>query len=174
MPPHERGEFQVREVSLEDAAALLELSLALDAETQFMMLEPGERQVTLEQQSAQLELLIQSESRVMFVAERGSQLVGFVAGLGLTARRNRHVMSCVIGVRQSAAGRGLGAELMTQLETWARARDYTRIELTVMAHNERARRLYLGRGFEVEGTRRRALRVDGEYVDELYMAKVWG
>jgi RimJ/RimL family protein N-acetyltransferase len=39
-----------------------------------------------------------------------------------------------------------------------------------MAHNERAIRLYERMGFEREGIRRRALRVDGEWVDELFMA----
>lgn len=33
-------------------------------------------------------------------------------------------------------------------------------------------RLYQRVGFEVEGTKRRSLRVEGEFVDELYMAKL--
>ena len=62
---------------------------------------------------------------------------------------------------------------MTRLEAWADEHEITRLELTVMAHNERAQRLYLSRGFEIEGTKRNSMRVDGAYVDELYMAKVW-
>ena len=41
-----------------------------------------------------------------------------------------------------------------------------------MTHNESAKRLYLSRGFEIEGTKRNSLRIDGEYVDEFYMSKL--
>jgi RimJ/RimL family protein N-acetyltransferase len=41
-----------------------------------------------------------------------------------------------------------------------------------MAHNERALALYRRLGFEVEGTRRDSVLVDGRYVDELTMAKL--
>ena len=68
---------------------------------------------------------------------------------------------------------GLGSELMAELENWARAHGFTRLELTVMTDNEPAKRLYAARGFEIEGTKRRSLLVDGQYVDELYMSKLW-
>ena len=45
-------------------------------------------------------------------------------------------------------------------------------ELTVIAHNERAIGLYRKLGYDVDGTRRAAVVVDGELVDELWMAKV--
>ena len=119
-----------------------------------MMLEPGERQTTLE-------------------AQDNEALVGFVVGIGNTANRNKHSMYCVIGVVQAAADMGLGNRLMAELENWAKAHGFTRLELTVIAHNERAKRLYLARGFDIEGTKRNSRLVDGKYVDELYMSKVW-
>ena len=162
----------IRKVKFEDAQALIDLMKALDEETKFMMLEPGERQTTLEQQEQQIVVFSNSESKVMYVAEDIRGLVGFVVGVGQTARRNQHSMYCVIGVKQCAAGQGLGTLLMTKLEEWAKVHSFTRLELTVMAHNERAKRLYLSRGFEIEGIKRNSLRVDGTYVDELYMSKI--
>lgn len=47
-----------------------------------------------------------------------------------------------------------------------------RLELTVMARNERAIGLYRRHGFEIEGTRRDSVRVGGAYVDELAMARL--
>jgi RimJ/RimL family protein N-acetyltransferase len=41
-----------------------------------------------------------------------------------------------------------------------------------MAHNEAAIALYQKMGFMVEGTKRDSMRVNGQYVDELYMAKL--
>ena len=163
----------IRTVKLEDAVELIELMRALDEETKFMMLEPGERQTTLEQQESQIITFSNSSSRVMYIAENKGSLLGFVAGIGHSARRNKHSMYCIIGIKQIAAGQGLGTRLMIALEQWARMHHFTRLELTVMAHNERAKRLYLSRGFEIEGLKRNALRIDDRYVDELYMSKIW-
>ena len=138
-----------------------------------MMLEPGERQTTLEAQEQAIESFRSSTSKVMLVAEDKEALVGFVVGIGNTANRNKHSMCCVTGVLQAAAGMGLGNRLMTELGNWAKAHGFTRLDLTAMAHNERAKSLYLGRGFDIEGTKRNSLRVDGKYVDELNMSKLW-
>jgi RimJ/RimL family protein N-acetyltransferase len=78
----------------------------------------------------------------------------------------------VIGVRRKAAGRGLGGALLDRVDEWARKTGVTRLELTVMAHNERALRLYTRQGYEIEGRRRNSLRVGGDYVDELALAKL--
>jgi RimJ/RimL family protein N-acetyltransferase len=42
-----------------------------------------------------------------------------------------------------------------------------------MVHNERAIALYKKMGFEIEGTKKRSMRIDGQYVDEYYMAKTY-
>ncbi len=42
-----------------------------------------------------------------------------------------------------------------------------------MAHNHKARKLYLKQGFEEEGIKRQSLKVDGHYVDEIYMSKLF-
>jgi RimJ/RimL family protein N-acetyltransferase len=41
-----------------------------------------------------------------------------------------------------------------------------------MAHNERAISLYRKCGFQIEGTRRAAILLEGSYVDELATAKL--
>lgn len=41
-----------------------------------------------------------------------------------------------------------------------------------MQHNARAVGLYLAQGFEPEGLRRHSLKVNGRFVNELYMAKM--
>jgi RimJ/RimL family protein N-acetyltransferase len=47
-----------------------------------------------------------------------------------------------------------------------------RLELTVMSSNKRAIGLYRKLGYRVEGTRRGALLIGNEAVDELWMAKL--
>ncbi|KGX92275.1 hypothetical protein N781_17515 [Pontibacillus halophilus JSM 076056 = DSM 19796] len=47
----------------------------------------------------------------------------------------------------------------------------TRLELHVVTANEPAIKLYNQRGFEIEGTIRNSLYIDGHYYDEYIMAK---
>jgi RimJ/RimL family protein N-acetyltransferase len=78
----------------------------------------------------------------------------------------------VIGILEQFTGKGIGTQLFQMLEAWARSNDIHRLELTVMTHNERAIALYKKMGFEIEGIKKHSLFVNGEYVDEYYMAKL--
>lgn len=163
----------IRQVESYDTGRLIELFNRLDSETEFMLLEPGERDSSVDKQAAIIGSFEGSDSRAMFVAESaGGELVGFVVGTGGAFSRNRHSLSCVIGVAQSCTGQGLGKRLMQGLEAWAKQKRFYRLELTVMTHNHRAIRLYESCGFDVEGRRRDALNIGGCYVDEFYMAKL--
>ncbi|WP_045466890.1 GNAT family N-acetyltransferase [Vibrio hyugaensis] len=164
--------MQIREVRVSDAQSVLDLMFQLDRESKFMMLEEGERTTTLEQQVKILESFSESTSKMMFVISDENDIYGFAAGIGNTANRNQHSMYCVMGIKQSASGSGYGKQLLEHLETWAIGQKFTRLELTVMCHNERAFNLYCKHGFEVEGTKRNSLKVDGQYVDEFYMSKL--
>ncbi|MDO6705598.1 GNAT family N-acetyltransferase [Photobacterium sp. 1_MG-2023] len=164
--------MNIRSVNLNDAEQLVGLFESLDHETSFMLFEPGERQLTVEAQSEILPGFIDHAHQAMFVAEDDNQnIAGFVVGIGGKMNRNRHALYLVIGVRQAYQGRGLGRRLISALEQWASAQQFHRLELTVMAHNQVARKLYLSAGFQEEGVKRDALKVDGQFVDEVYMAK---
>lgn len=162
----------IREVTVEDATLVLSLMQQLDNESKFMMLEPGERETTLEQQVKIIESFNSTKSKSMFVLTDTKDIFGFIVGVGNTANRNKHSMHCVIGLKQTVAGKGYGKQLLEKLESWAILNDYTRMELTVMCHNERAVKLYISCGFEVEGIKRNSLKVDGQYTDEYYMSKL--
>ena len=63
--------------------------------------------------------------------------------------------------------------LNSELDKWARENNLTRLELTVVSSNIVAKHLYEKNGFEIEGTRKNAMIIDGKYVDEYYMAKLY-
>jgi RimJ/RimL family protein N-acetyltransferase len=149
---------------------LLALKRALDQETQFMMLEPGERTEGPGDVAADLDQVVRAGNSVVLVAETAGQLVGYAEARGGKFRRNRATAHVVIGVLAAARGQGVGTGLLDELTRWAPAHGIHRLELTVMAHNQRAKELYQRVGFQVEGRRRECLTVDGRLVDELYMA----
>lgn len=164
----------IRSIHASDAAAFLDLCRQLDRETTFMMLEPDERTTTLEEQRAELERVVAAENQTLIVAEIGERLVGYVGAYGSLYRRERATAYIVAGVLQAQTGRGIGRRLFEELERWARAHAVHRLELTVQTRNVAAVRLYTKLGFQIEGTRRQPLRVDEDYIDEHYMAKLLG
>lgn len=162
----------IRAATPDDAVALHELKRALDRETSFMLLEPGERTTSASDVADELRTVAAQPNSVVLLADTSGEVVGYVEATGGAFRRNRHTAHVVIGIRQSHAGIGLGRRLLEELDRWARGGGILRLELTVMKDNERALALYRRVGYEVEGTRRAALAVDGVVVDELWMAKV--
>jgi RimJ/RimL family protein N-acetyltransferase len=162
----------IRPATIEDAAAFLALREKLDNETKFMMLEPGERQTTVEQERERLATMRMSDNKHTFLAEDEGQLVGWLWANGGDYRRNHHTVHIVIGIRAAYTNQGIGTRLFQACEAWARDRGLHRLELTVMTHNPLGIALYKKMGFQIEGTAQHALRVDGEHVDLHYMSKV--
>jgi RimJ/RimL family protein N-acetyltransferase len=75
-----------------------------------------------------------------------------------------------MGIVEEHRGKGLGEALMRAALAQARACGLTRVELTVRADNPRAIALYRKIGFVDEGVKRKAIFVDGAYVDVACMA----
>ncbi|KEK24998.1 GNAT family N-acetyltransferase [Bacillus gaemokensis] len=162
----------IREIQAEDAAAFLQLGKQLDEETTFMLLEPGERDTTVEQQAKMIQRFIENNNSIIFVASDGAELVGFILANGGNVQRNKHTAAIVIGILQEYSGKGIGTALFKEIEKWARLHDVWHLELTVMAHNTRAQALYKKEGFAQEGVKKASLIFDGKDVDEYYMAKL--
>jgi RimJ/RimL family protein N-acetyltransferase len=155
-----------------DAAALLRLKQRLDQETSFMLLEASERNASAPALAQELENMARSGNSVVIMAEAGGELAGYVELSGGAFRRNRATAYVVMGVVAAAGGRGLGRGLLEEAKRWAVAHGVHRLELTVMAHNSRAIGLYERTGFAIEGRRAECLLIDGQFIDELYMAAV--
>jgi RimJ/RimL family protein N-acetyltransferase len=170
--PSGRSGVRMRPAGPGDAAALLALKQRLDRETSFMLLEPSERDADVPALARELEDTARSGNSVVIVAEAGSELAGYVELAGGGFRRSRATALVVIGVLAAASGRGIGGGLLAEAKRWAAGHGLHRLELTVMAHNRRAIELYQRAGFAIEGRRTECLLIDGDFVDELYMAIV--
>lgn len=162
----------IRKVRLEDAEGLAKLINQVEEETDFMLYGAGERQMNQDIAAKMIGAFSAQRNSAIFVAEMGNELAGYLLLIGGASPRNRHAASLVIGILQNASGQGLGSDMMASAFQWAKEAGLSRIELTVMQHNERAQRLYRKVGFEQEGVKRNSLLVHGEYVDELIMAKL--
>lgn len=162
----------IREINIADAEAFLKLCQQTDEESEFLLFEKGERRTTIAEQRRSIESLTDSDNSTIFVVEDRTKLVGYLMARGGTARKNYHSVYIVIAILQSYTGSGLGTQLFSRLEEWARDRGIHRLELGVMKKNRQAQRLYQKMGFEIEGLKRDAFLLNGEYIDEYMMAKL--
>ncbi len=162
----------IREITVSDAEAFINLTAEVERTSGFMLWEEGERTMTAADQRSRIETMKQSGNSTIFVAEVNNELAGYVMAFGGSAKRNKHSAYLVAGVLEEYRGIGVGTALFKDLEKWAVAHGIHRLELTAVTQNEAGIALYKKMGFEIEGTKRASLCIGGRYVDEYYMGKL--
>lgn len=162
----------IRKIKTSDAEKFVHLTQQVEGSSEYMLWEAGERNIQPEQQRKMIESIEESENSTIFVAENNNVLVGYLLAIGGNARRREHSAYIVIGIVEDYRGQGVGRKLFKELEQWASNHNIQRLELTVVTRNEGGLALYKKTGFEIEGTKKQSLFIDGEFVDEFYMAKL--
>jgi RimJ/RimL family protein N-acetyltransferase len=107
---------------------------------------------------------------VMFVALVGDEVIGWIDIIPARMEGFRHNGRLGMGVLREYRRMGLGKRLARAAIDKAQTLGLERVELSVLASNTSAIRLYEKLGFEVEGVNRRARKLDGEYDDLVVMA----
>jgi ribosomal protein S18 acetylase RimI-like enzyme len=104
------------------------------------------------------------------VALVGGQVVGWCDIIPIGRPVYAHGGVLGMGIVEEHRGKGIGEALMRAALRQARERGLLRVELTVRSDNERAIALYRKIGFVDEGVKRKAILVDGRYIDVACMA----
>ena len=164
--------MEIRKIRMEDADNYLNMLLNLDNETKFMMFEPGERPTDINIIKNIIEKSINGDDLVLVATDEES-IVGFLSVQKGGYKRIKHTGYVVVGIREKYRGKGIGSKLFSELDIWAVENKITRLELSVICSNTIAKHLYEKNGFEVEGIRKNAMIIDGKYVDEFSMAKIY-
>lgn len=61
---------------------------------------------------------------------------------------------------------------MKAVEGWSKQRDISRLELSVMEHNNVALHLFTKLGFKQEGIRQNAIKLNDTYINEYNLSKI--
>lgn len=141
-----------------------------------MMREPlvtrGTLQVPSTSAAAWAPRLAVADGWVVEVAEvDGVPHVAGHGGLHVGAAPSAHVGMFGMAIATAWQGAGLGHALLARILDDARARGLRRMALEVYADNARARALYAGHGFTVDGVRRAAATCAGGYADAYVMSR---
>ena len=164
---------KIRKPTPNDAEALVSLITKADTETRFLAREPGEFDFTVEMEREYLETVIRSEDEEWFLAECDGKLVGQASARRVSSRRRfAHRGAVALMVLQEYCGMGIGGKLMQACIAWCTEAGLEQVELDVVSENTRALNMYKSFGFELTGTKPRALKyADGSYADEYIMVK---
>lgn len=82
--------MEIREAIESDAQKMIDLFARLDNETSFMMMESGERKISVEDQKKSISSFARSSNKLMAVALIEDQIIGFLVTTSGAANRNRH------------------------------------------------------------------------------------
>jgi nitroimidazol reductase NimA-like FMN-containing flavoprotein (pyridoxamine 5'-phosphate oxidase superfamily)/RimJ/RimL family protein N-acetyltransferase len=160
----------IREAAAEDARDVLDYVHAVCAESDFLAFGPGEFGLGEAEEVHHLREFRASDHRLFLLGLIDDHIVSkltFSAGHRL---RMRHAGEFGLSVRKAHWGQGIGSLMLDALLYWAsHSGIVTKVNLRVRTDNERAIRLYEGKGFVREGTIGKAIVVGGEYFDHLVM-----
>lgn len=160
--------IEIRPIRIDDAPRFREALQSVAEERRFILtLEAPPLERTLEFVREVIE-----KGYPQFVALDGERLVGWADFIPPEKESLRHAASLGMAVVKEYRGQGIGQALLTAVTEAALAFGFTRLELEVFANNISAIGLYEKHGFEVEGLKRKARFVDGEYYDIQVMARL--
>src|SRR5699024_8004439 len=143
-----------------------------EGESKVKQLETGGRNTSIPKANQWIDKVLKQTNSTILLAEEHHHSIGNVMAVGGKARRNRHAAYIVMGMIHSHRSKGIGTQLLQKLEQWAIEQDIHRLELTVMNPNKVARGLYKKVGFEIEGSKKHSLLVEGQFIDEYTMSKL--
>lgn len=161
--------MQIRRINTDEAELFFNCLKNIDTETKFMMLEPDERYFD----EKKMKEMLGNNDDYFIAAFNDGEIIGFLSAQRGKYKRIRHFGYIVIGIRQKFQKQGIGSKLFDKLEEWAKENNLKRLELTVEITNTAAINLYKRKGFVIEGTKRSTMLVDGVFVDEYMMAKIY-
>lgn len=161
----------VRKLAAQDVAEYMAFLEQIDRETSYLLWEPGERKLNVATLRRRIEAADGNEG-IRLVAEDEGRIIGFLVAKRGVSKRIRHRANFAMGVLRAEWGQGIGTRLLERLEQWTRENQIWRLELTVMANNQRAIVLYERMGYMREGIKQSAIILDGEAVDEIVMGKL--
>jgi len=162
--------FVLRTASRDDALAFMRYAHELFLEPDlFLSYSPGEFLPTLEEEERFIESAAGPHD-LLLSAFSGLELIGLCQVTSGKVLRKRHVGLLGISVARDWRGQGVGTALLSRVLRWAvDDPQLERVELEVFSGNSSAQRLYERLGFEVEGRKRAALRIDDELHDCVLM-----
>lgn len=113
------------------------------------------------------------QNLIPLIAEYGKKIVGYVAIYKFPHQRRKGVVDYVIHLHEDFHNVSLGTAMTKKVLQLAKAQKMHKIELSAIADNKNAIRLYKNFGFQIEGVGMDSFYGrDGNYHDMVYMGLI--
>ena len=156
-----------------DAAALIDYLRITTAETPYLIREPEEVTITLEQEKCFIQRAKDEERELLLIAEIDGKHIGNCSLMNIAPyKRYGHRCGLAIALYQEYCGCGIGKVMMQTVLDVAKNIGYEQAELEVISDNQKAIALYRNLGFEKYGTFPNNMKyADGTYASADWMMK---
>ena len=163
----------IRSAQPEDAQTLIRYLKKTAGETPYLVREPEEITLTLEQEREWIQRQTDAQKELMLVAELEGRHAGNCS-LTTAGNRMRYAHRCYVAIAlyQEFCGLGLGQGMLEEILSIAKEYGYEQAELEVVTTNVPAVSLYKKLGFCICGTLPHNMKYkDGSYADIYVMVK---
>lgn len=163
----------LRNARIEDAEDLIQYLKTTAQETPYLVREPEEIKITLEQERKFIQSKIEEERELMLIATVAGRHVGNCSLMCMgNNQRYRHRCGVAIALYQEYCGKGIGRLMLQTILDVAKTCGFEQAELEVVTTNIKAISLYSSLGFQIYGTFPNNMKYkDGTYADTYWMAK---
>ncbi|HAT4107167.1 GNAT family N-acetyltransferase [Clostridium perfringens] len=117
-------------------------------------------------------IINRGKNQYWYVAEENGKVIGLGILMNHGNLRRKHVGVITLMVNSDYQNKGIGSLLMDKLINLSESLNIIRLELCVFRDNYKAINLYKKFGFKEEGIKIKSALKNGEYVDEIMMARI--
>ncbi len=164
--------YIIRAIEATDARAFILLQEEILQQTDFLYNVENELELTVQQLRKDLTYWKQLKNRTILLCILNGTFAGYAVIHGYKHSKAKHVASIHMAVKKEHQRKGIGSALMNAVEDWASKRDISRLELSVMEHNDAALQLFKKHEFQQEGTRANAIKLKDTFKAEYSFSKI--
>lgn len=163
----------LRNAEVSDSENLIKYMKTTTTETPFLIREPDEFRLTLEQEEAFINGCIDNARELMLIATINGEHIGNCSLMSIdTYIRHHHRCEVAIALYQKYCGAGIGKVMLETVLSIAKELGYEQAELEVIRDNDNAINLYRKLGFNEYGTFPNNMKyANGTYADAVWMMK---
>ena len=166
-------EIELRSAEIRDAEALLDYLKVTNTESKYLICEPDEITMTLDDEKAFITRKIESDRELLLLAFEDGKHIGNCSLMSVgTSTRYEHRCTIAIALYKTYCGRGIGRLMLETVLSEAKKLGYGQAELEVVTENYGAIALYEAVGFVKCGLLPNSMKYrDGSTVDSYWMVK---
>ena len=167
------GELIIESAKVEEADLLISFIKDADSETDFLLREADEFDISHENEIRFIESKRANKNELLLTAKINGKIVGTLGFASSAYRRGKHKGQFGIVVLRKYWSYGIGSKMLGLLTEWADNIGLVKVALEADEDNERAIKLYKKFGFEVEGILKYSKHMaQGIYKDSILMARI--